>query len=155
MGPYPDRTGSASQGNNAVRVLNGRVALVTGASQGIGLATAVALAEAGASVAFNYRQQPREAASAVAQIQAAGGRAILLPGDVAEQATVERLVDETVAAFGRLDIAVSNAAFSDRELLLAEGRSSAFWGHRTCFEVAAHPSVVRQLADPAEQRVGG
>jgi glucose 1-dehydrogenase len=98
-----------------VHVLNGRVALVTGASQGIGLATAIALAEAGASVAFNYRQQAREASAAVAQIQAAGGRAILLPGDVAEQTTVERLVDQTVAAFGRLDIAVSNAAYSDRQ----------------------------------------
>jgi glucose 1-dehydrogenase len=98
-----------------VQVLNGRVALVTGASQGIGLATAVALAEAGASVAFNYRQQPRDAAPAVARIEASGGRAILLPGDVAEQATVERLVEQTVAAFGRLDIAVSNAAYSDRE----------------------------------------
>jgi glucose 1-dehydrogenase len=98
-----------------VQVLNGRVALVTGASQGIGLAAAVALAEAGASVAFNYRQQPREAAPAVARIEAAGGRAILLPGDVAEQATVEHLIEQTVAAFGKLDIAVSNAAYSDRE----------------------------------------
>ena len=99
-----------------MQVLNGRVALVTGASQGIGLATAVALAEAGASVAFNYREQPRDAAQAVAKIEAAGGRAILLQGDVAEQPAVERLVEQTVAAFGRMDIAVSNAAFSDREL---------------------------------------
>jgi glucose 1-dehydrogenase len=106
---------STSQENNAGQVLNGRVALVTGASQGIGLATAVALAEAGASVAFNYREQPRDAARAVAEIEAAGGRAILLQGDVAGQTVVERLVEQTVVAFGRLDIAVSNAAYSDRE----------------------------------------
>jgi glucose 1-dehydrogenase len=97
------------------RILDGRVAIVTGASQGIGLATAVALAEAGANVAFNYRQEPRGAEAAVAEINRSGGRALLLAGDVAEQATVERLVRETVAAFGRLDIAVSNAAYSDRQ----------------------------------------
>jgi glucose 1-dehydrogenase len=91
-------------------------ALVTGASQGIGLAAAVALAEAGASVAFNYRHEPREAAGAVEKIVRNGGRAILLAGDVSDQATVERLVADTVSAFGRLDIAVSNAAYSDREL---------------------------------------
>ena len=51
----------------------------------------------------------------MAEIEHAGGRAILLPGDVADQAAVERMVAETVAAFGRLDIAVSNAAYSDRE----------------------------------------
>lgn len=96
-------------------VLHGRVALVTGASQGIGLATAVALAQAGASVAFNYRQHPGEAERAVAEIERAGGRALLVQGDVAHQDQVERLVEQAVAAFGRLDIAVSNAAYSDRE----------------------------------------
>jgi glucose 1-dehydrogenase len=95
--------------------LEGQAAIVTGASQGIGLAVAVALAKAGASVAFNYRREPREATAAIDEIQRAGGRAILLGGDVADQATVERLVQSTVEAFGRLDIAVSNAAYSDRE----------------------------------------
>ncbi len=98
-----------------VDVLRGQAALVTGASQGIGLAVGIALAEAGASVAFNYRQQPGEAEAAVERIVAAGGRAILLAGDVAQQTDVERMVAQTVAAFGRLDIGVSNAAYSDRE----------------------------------------
>jgi glucose 1-dehydrogenase len=100
----------------AASPLQGLSAIVTGASQGIGLATAHALAQAGASVAFNYRSNPGEATTIVRQIEQAGGRAILLAGDVSDQSTVERLVDETVAAFGRLDIAVSNAAYSDREL---------------------------------------
>lgn len=97
-------------------VLDGRVAIVSGASQGIGLATGVALAEAGASVAFNYLDQPGEAAQAIEKIQRAGGRAMLVRGDVADQGAVERMVAETVAAWGRLDIAVTNAAFSDREM---------------------------------------
>ena len=95
--------------------LKGCAALVTGASQGIGLAVGVSLAEAGASVAFNYRQDPREATRAVAEIEGRGGRAILVSGDVADAAAIDRMVRETVAAFGRLDIAVSNAAYSDRE----------------------------------------
>jgi glucose 1-dehydrogenase len=114
LGEAPGRRFTLS-GSSLVEVLNGLVAVVTGASQGIGLATGVALAQAGASVAFNYRSQPHEAVAAVAKIKAAGGQAILVQADVADQAAVERLVNETVAAFGRLDIAVSNAAYSDRE----------------------------------------
>ncbi|MFM8253060.1 MAG: SDR family NAD(P)-dependent oxidoreductase [Planctomycetota bacterium] len=93
----------------------GQVALVTGASLGIGRATAVALARAGAKVAINYRSHPEQAAEVVREIEAAGGAAIALQGDVADQAAVEKLVADTVAHFGRLDIAVSNAAYSDRE----------------------------------------
>lgn len=94
--------------------LAGQVAVVTGASQGIGLATAVALAEAGASVAFNYRQEPKEAVAAVARLTESGRKAILVQADVADEQAVEQLIKETVGKFGRLDIAVSNAAFSER-----------------------------------------
>jgi glucose 1-dehydrogenase len=98
-----------------VKLLQGRAAIVTGASQGIGLGAGIALAQAGAQVAFNYRERKGEAEAAVETINSSGGRAILLPGDVARQQDVERIVAQTVAAFGRLDIAVSNAAYSDRE----------------------------------------
>jgi glucose 1-dehydrogenase len=104
------------QGTTTVEVLDGCVALVSGASRGIGLETAIALSQAGASVAFNYYDQPHDAAAAIERIAAAGRRAILLQGDVGEQADVERMVAETVRAFGRLDIAVGNAAYSDRGL---------------------------------------
>lgn len=96
--------------------LSGMAALVTGASKGIGLATAVELGKAGAKVALNYRSDPAQAPAAVEEIRRAGSEAILLAGDVAEQSAVENLVRETVRAFGRLDVAVSNAAYSDREL---------------------------------------
>jgi glucose 1-dehydrogenase len=137
--------------------LKGHAALVTGASQGIGLATAVALAQAGASVAFNYRQQPREAAAEVAQIERAGGRAILLAGDVADQPTVDRLVSDTVAAFGRLDIAVSNAAYSDRELFweadMAGFRRTidvTMWGAFYLLRAAARQMIAQRKAATAD-----
>ncbi len=95
--------------------LGNQVALVTGASRGIGLAAGIALAEAGARVAFNYYDQPHEASGAIERLQAAGHQAMLIQGDVAEVDDVERMVAETVSAFGRLDIAVASAAFSHRE----------------------------------------
>jgi glucose 1-dehydrogenase len=104
--------------------LAGRAALVTGASRGIGLATAIALGRAGADVALNYRQDPGQAEDAARAIGAAGSRAILLAGDVAAQTTVEKLVADTVAHFGRIDIAVSNAAYSDREPFYSANMSS-------------------------------
>lgn len=96
--------------------LKGRVALVTGGSLGIGRATAVALAREGANIAINYRSHADEAEQVAQAVRDAGSRALVLQADVADYSAVERLVDETVAAFGKLDIAISNAAYSDREL---------------------------------------
>lgn len=96
--------------------LKGRVAVVTGASLGIGRATAVAFGRAGAKVVVNYRSHQEQADEVVREVQKAGSQAIAVQGDVADQAAVERLIAEAVAQFGQLDIAVSNAAYSDREL---------------------------------------
>ncbi|MBW3596493.1 MAG: SDR family oxidoreductase [Planctomycetes bacterium] len=96
--------------------LKGRVALVTGASLGIGRAAAVALARAGASVAINYRSHAEEAEQVAQAVRDAGAKAIVLQADVADYDAVEKMVADTVAEFGKLDIAVSNAAYSDREL---------------------------------------
>jgi glucose 1-dehydrogenase len=98
-----------------MRVLEGRVAIVTGASRGIGRATAVALAEAGCHVAVNYRSHAQEAEEVAAACRAHGVRALVAQADVAHREAVEALVTETVRQFGRLDIAVSNACYSDRE----------------------------------------
>jgi glucose 1-dehydrogenase len=95
--------------------LRGCVALVTGASLGIGRATAIALGKAGAKVGVNYRSNHEKAQEVVDEIRQAGSDALLLPADVADQSAVEKMVAQTAAKFGKLDIAVSNAAYSDRD----------------------------------------
>jgi glucose 1-dehydrogenase len=99
--------------------LTGKVAVVTGASLGIGRSTALALAKAGAAVTVNFRSHPKQAQEVVDAIASAGGRAIAVQADVADYDAVQALIDKTVNAFGCLDIAVSNAAYSDRDLFYA------------------------------------
>ncbi|HCA50091.1 MAG TPA: oxidoreductase, partial [Planctomycetaceae bacterium] len=96
--------------------LTGKVAVVTGASLGIGRATAIAFGKAGASVVVNYRSHPDQAQDVVALIEEAGGKAVAHQADVSSLESVEALVQRAVSEFGKLDIAVSNAAYSDREL---------------------------------------
>ena len=89
--------------------LNGKTALVTGASRGIGAGIAKRLAADGASVAITYTKGADAAASVVKEIEQAGGKAIAIQADAADAKTVTAAVEQTVAAFGRLDILVNNA----------------------------------------------
>lgn len=90
----------------------GQAALVTGASGGIGGETARRLAAAGALVAINYNRSADRAQALLAEIEAAGGRGVVVQGDAADPVDAERMVRETVEAFGRLDILVNNAGIS-------------------------------------------
>src|SRR5690242_18111226 len=89
--------------------LTGKVAVVTGASKGIGAAIAQHLAADGAAVVVNYAASKEGADRVVAEIVGKGGRAIAVQADVSRQADIQRLFAETVRAFGRLDILVNNA----------------------------------------------
>lgn len=92
--------------------LEGRVALVTGGSRGIGRATALALAAEGATVAINYRSGEAQALEVVRAIEANGGTALAVPGDVAEYAQAETLIQRTIADLGGLHILINNAGIA-------------------------------------------
>ncbi|KAB1905979.1 SDR family NAD(P)-dependent oxidoreductase [Micromonospora sp. AMSO31t] len=90
-------------------VLDGKVALVTGGSRGIGAAVALRLARDGADVALTYERRADRAAELVEQIKAVGRRALAVPADSADPAAVRAAVDRVAGEFGRLDMLVNNA----------------------------------------------
>jgi 3-oxoacyl-[acyl-carrier protein] reductase len=98
-------------------ILEGQVAIVTGASRGIGKAAAIELALAGAAVVVNYRSRSEDAEQVVETIRQDGGRAEACAGDVSSEADVRELVKFTLRKFGGVDILVSNAGVT-RDLLL-------------------------------------
>ena len=102
----------------SLQKLSDKVALVTGASRGIGKATALALATEGAKVVVNYARSSDAADEVVATITEAGGEAIALQADVSQEKEVEALVKETKDKFGRIDVLVNNAGITRDTLLL-------------------------------------
>src|SRR5215211_2499997 len=89
--------------------LSAHVALVTGASRGIGAAAALMLAELGAAVAVNYRERAADADAVVAKIKSGGGRAIAVAADVSQAPAVAKMVEQVTSALGPIDILVNNA----------------------------------------------
>jgi NAD(P)-dependent dehydrogenase (short-subunit alcohol dehydrogenase family) len=133
------------------RPLSGKVAVVTGASRGLGRAIAVALAEAGADVAVAARARA-DLEDTAHQCGRHGVRTLALPTDVTAYPAVERLMERTVSALGRLDIVVNNAgiarvaplaeaALDDWQAILDVNLSGVFYGCR-----AAAPYLIRQKA---------
>ena len=133
--------------------LTGKVAIVTGASRGIGAAIAVALATAGASVVLASRKQ--EGLDAVAaQITANGGQALALAAHTGEQAAVARLVTQAAATFGGVDILVNNAATNPHfgPLLTAD---ESLWDKTLDVNVKGYFRMVKACAPYMAQRGGG
>lgn len=100
----------------------GRSVLLTGASRGIGRATAIQLAQSGADVAINYwatdEVQRQEATDVATEIESLGRRALLLEADVSDRESVDEIVGRTVETFGKLDHFVACACYSDRQRML-------------------------------------
>lgn len=101
---------SQSQASNMTAALAGKVALITGASKGIGAATALEIASLGAKVVINYSSDPEPAEELVSKIGV--DQAIAIRANVADVAEIERLVQETVAWGGQIDILIPNAGMS-------------------------------------------
>jgi NAD(P)-dependent dehydrogenase (short-subunit alcohol dehydrogenase family) len=96
--------------------LTGKVAIVTGASKGIGAAIAKSLAVEGASVIVNYASSKAGADAVVSAITSAGGKAVAVRGDVSKAAEAQGLIDVAIKNFGRLDILVNNSGVLAKEL---------------------------------------
>jgi len=125
--------------------LQDKVAIVTGASRGIGRAIAESLAGAGAAVVVNHRSSGEQAAEVVTAIEIAGGRALAVQADVAEIADVQRLVENAIERFGRLDILVNNAGVGKRTAMAAMTRQEFDW---TMSVNARGPMFAIQAAAP-------
>lgn len=108
MDPQPDHGESSYQGSGR---LAGKAALITGADSGIGRAVALAFAREGADIVLSYLDEHDDAKEAASWVEKAGRRAVIVPGDVADETHCQELVARTVKEFGRLDVLVSNAAF--------------------------------------------
>src|SRR5262249_48846513 len=136
-------------------------ALVTGAGTGIGRAAALALAEAGAAVGLHYHTSEQDARSALAAIESAGGRGLLLTGDLTHEDQANAVVDRTVASLGRLDILFNNPGSPLRHSRIEEcptelwrqaldvNVTSAFFVTRRAIpqlRVGGHGSVINNLS---------
>jgi len=99
-------------------LLDGKVAIVTGGSRGIGRAVAIALATAGAKVVINYAGNVAAAEEVKATIEAVGGQAIIVQADVANDEAVAAMIKQAVDTFGRIDILINNAGITRDNLLM-------------------------------------
>ncbi len=132
--------------------LKDRIALVTGASQGIGRATALALAQAGAKVACAARNAEK-LAGVVAEIAAAGGEAFAVPMDVADSGQIKAGFKQVLERFGRLDILVNNAAIT-RDALAVRMKSEDWDAVLRTNLTGAHVCIQQALAVMMRQRSG-
>ncbi|MBI3966985.1 MAG: 3-oxoacyl-ACP reductase FabG [Chloroflexi bacterium] len=133
--------------------LSGRVAIVTGSSRGIGRAIATTFAGEGAAVVVNHLQSPAEAAEVIAEIERSGGRAKEIQADVSREAEVNRLVAETLAAFGSVDILVNNAGLQIRAPLAELGEE--LWDKIMAVNLRAPFLCARAVMPPMREQGSG
>ena len=133
-------------------MLQGKIAVITGSSRGIGAAIARELAAQGATVVLNHRDSAAQAEAVVAEIVAAGGQAVAIQADVSSYAEAQRLIKETVERFGHIDILVNNAGTTrdmlimmmpeaDWDLVIQTNLKSAF----NCSKAAVRPMMKQRF----------
>lgn len=106
--------------------LTGKKAIITGGDSGIGRAVAIAFAREGADVLISYLDEHEDAAETAKYVEAAGRKAVLVPGDISEESHCKQIIQEAIDAFGQIDVLVNNAAFQmSRDSL--QDVSSAEW----------------------------
>lgn len=134
-------------------LLEGRVALVTGGARGIGASICRVLARHGAAVAVNYSSSAEKAEAVVAEIEEAGGGARAFAADVRDAAAVQRMVDEVVAHFGRLDGVINNAISGRQSGALGEATAEDY---QTAFDFGCQ-AVINTVtaARPVMKEQGG
>ncbi len=138
----------------------GKTALITGASQGIGEGIAISLAEEGANIVVNYRSNLEEAQETAKQVEALGQKALICQADVSDRAALERMFAEAIEVFGRIDIVVANAAYSVRESVveaqwenvLKTIEVSQFGVFHTC-QLAAQHMVAQELVGKTRGKI--
>jgi len=113
MDPRPDYGEASYVGYDR---LQGKVAVITGADSGIGRAVALAFAREGADVVISYLNEHEDAEETKRVVEAAGRRALLVPGDIADDAQCRAVVDKTVETWGRVDVLVNNPAYQGKSI---------------------------------------
>ncbi len=108
MSPTPDHGENSYKGHGK---LEGKKAIITGGDSGIGRAVAIAFAREGADVLISYLNEDDDAEETAKYIKEAGRKAVLVPGDISEEAHCKAIIEKAVAEFGQIDILVNNAAF--------------------------------------------
>ncbi|MES2647322.1 MAG: SDR family oxidoreductase [Bacteroidota bacterium] len=117
MQPRSDHGETSYKGSGK---LTGRKALITGGDSGIGKAVAIAFAREGADVLISYLNEDEDAKDTMRLVQEAGRKAVLVPGDISEEAHCKSLIERTVKELGGIDILVNNAAFQESHKTLQE-----------------------------------
>jgi len=117
MDPKPDHGETTYNGSGK---LTGRKALITGGDSGIGKAVAIAFAREGADVLISYLNEEDDAKEVAEYVKAAGRKAVLMPGDISNEAHCKQLVEKAIQEFGQLDIIVNNAAYQMEHQSLQE-----------------------------------
>lgn len=134
--------------------MEGKTALVTGGSRGIGRAAVLALARAGAAVVINYAKNEAAARQVLAEVEQAGGRGAVVQADVADYASCEKLVQSTLDHFQRIDILINNAGIT-RDNLLARMKPEE-WSEVLGINLTGTFNCVRAVVKPLlKQKSGG